>query len=476
MTARLNLNQQSIRREYQERIIQFGEGNFLRAFINWMVQEMNNKLDFNTSSVVVVPTPRGSVATLNEQDGLFTLCVRGLKDNKVVEELSLIRSISRGVNEYQDFDAYLQLAEDPAMRFITSNTTEAGIAYDASNQFTDRPALSFPGKLTQLLFHRFEYFKGDASKGFIVLPCELIEDNGGQLKKIILQYADLWSLGSEFKAWIETANVFCNTLVDRIVPGYPAAVAADIEKEKGYVDKLVVEAEPFHLFVIEAPQWVKEEWPADKAGMNVLFVDNLEQYRTRKVRILNGLHTVMTPVAYLKGLDTVREAVEDPEIAAFLDTALYQEIIPTLDLDKKELTTFAEDVKQRFLNPFLKHALLSISLNSASKFKTRVLPSILEHVEKFDKLPENLCYSFAALLAFYRGTRGGQTIELKDDASVLALTSGLWADVTEGKIGIYVLVETILSKAEIWGKDLTTVNGLVEKVAEQLGAVLKTIK
>jgi len=470
---KLSLQQQNIDRKYKERIIQFGEGNFLRAFVDWIVDDMNDKLDFNTSAVLVQPIEKGMVDKINEQDGLYTLVLRGLKNGEACEEAKVIKSVSRGLNPYADCESFLSLADNPDMRFIVSNTTEAGIVFSADDKFENSPAKTFPGKLTQLLYRRFKSFTGDIAKGFIIMPCELIDRNGDNLKKAVVQYVEKWGLGQAFLSWVIEANVFCNTLVDRIVPGYPASTAKAIEEKQGYEDGLIVEAEHFHLWVIEGPQWIKEEWPTEKAGLNVLFVDDMTPYRTRKVRILNGAHTVMTPVAYLAGIDTVREAVEDPKMGKFIEDALMNEIIPTLDLPKEELLSFAEEVKDRFRNPFVRHALMSISLNSVSKYKARVLPSVLQFYKINNTLPSNLIYSLAALMAFYRGKRGEETIAVNDDKEILDLFAQVWSSHATGELSIEALVWKILSNVSFWGEDLNQIGGMTEKVSACLTDILE---
>ena len=363
-------------KQYTEKIIQFGEGNFLRAFIDWIIWKTNQKTDFNASVVVVQPIDRGMVDMLNEQDCLYHLNLQGIDEGKPVDSIEMIDVISRGINPYRDFEDYLKLAEQPEMRFIISNTTEAGIAFDPECKFTDRPALSYPGKLVQLLYHRFEHFKGDMSKGFIIFPCELIFENGKHLKECIRQYIDLWGLGDEFRNWFENACGVYSTLVDRIVPGYPRDNAAQICERIGYQDNLLDKAEIFHLWVIEAPQSVAAEFPADKAGLHVLFVPSEAPYHERKVTLLNGPHTVLSPVGYLSGLDTVRECCEDEIVGKFVDKVMYEELMSTLNLPKEELVKFADDVKDRFVNPFVKHFVTSIMLNSFPKYKTRDLPGL----------------------------------------------------------------------------------------------------
>ena len=391
------LNRNTVQADsYTERILQFGEGNFLRAFANWMIHEMNHHANFDAGTVVVQPIANGLIKTLNDQDGLYTLYMNGIKNGKVLSERKVVDCIKRGINPYEDYDTYLANAENPNLRFVISNTTEAGISYNPEDKLDDAPQASFPGKLTALLYKRFQFFNGASEKGMIVMPCELIDRNGDNLKKIVLQYAFDWNLDKDFISWINNYNIFCNTLVDRIVPGYPRDKMDTITEELGYIDNLVVEGEQFHLWVIEAPDSVKNEIPAKTCGLNIVFTNNMEPYRTRKVRILNGAHTSLVPVSYLYGIDKVRESLEDQVVGKFIQNAIFEEICPTLDLPEQELIQFSNAVLERFRNPYLEHDLLSISLNSMSKYKTRVLPSVLEYIKKENALPKRLLFSLAA--------------------------------------------------------------------------------
>jgi tagaturonate reductase len=452
---------------YTERILQFGEGNFLRAFANWMVQEMNTKADFDGGVVVVQPIEQGLVEMLNDQDGLYTLYLNGIKNGKAISEHQVIDCIQRGINPYQEFDAYMANAENPDLRFVISNTTEAGINYDVTDKLQDTPQKSFPGKLTALLHKRFKHFGGASDKGLIIIPCELIDRNGDNLKKIIFQFAEDWNLGEAFVQWINEDNIFCNTLVDRIVPGYPRDKIDSITEALGYKDNLVVEGEQFHLWVIEGPKTVKEEFPADACGLNVVFTDNMEPYRTRKVRILNGAHTTLVPVGYLYGIDKVRESLEDPVVGSFLKDAIFEEICPTLDLSDEELKQFSSDVLDRFRNPYLEHALMSISLNSISKYKTRVLPSVLEFINRKNALPKRLLFSLAALIAFYKGDRNGEHIALKEDQKVLDFFTEQWASKDSSTV-----VKNVLANTDFWGCDLMEIKGIQELVAINLENIL----
>ncbi len=414
----------------KEKIIQFGEGGFLRGFADWMLQQVNDKTDFDGSVVVVQPIENGMCDMLTEQNCVYTHVCRGLEGVDVAK----INVISRCVKPYDDFDAYLALAENPDFRFIISNTTEAGICFLSSDKITDRPAKSFPGKLTQLLKKRYEKGLG----GFVFLPCELIDKNGANLKKCVLQYADLWNLGDGFKSWIEQKNVFCNTLVDRINTGYPKDEEIDID------DRMLNTSEYFHLWVVEGYDKLFDEIPFDKCGLNVILTDNLEMYRTRKVRILNGAHTSLVPYALLSGFDTVKSCIDDAKMNEFLRKCIFEEIIPTLDLPENELKEYANSVLTRFANPYIKHYLSSIALNSVSKFKVRVLPSITEYIKRYNKMPENLLFAFAKLIEFYK------TDMTNDDPQVTEFMKN--ADLKD-----------VLANTELWGEDLTYLEGGILK-------------
>lgn len=462
------LNRRTVQNNtYTERILQFGEGNFLRAFANWMVHEMNHQANFDAGVVVVQPIDNGLIKLLNNQDGLYTLYMNGIKNGKVLSESKVIDCIQRGINPYEDYSGYLANAENPNLRFVISNTTEAGISYNAKDKLEDAPQASFPGKLTALLYKRFQFFKRASDKGMIVIPCELIDRNGDNLKKIVLQYAADWNLGKDFISWVENDNIFCNTLVDRIVPGYPKDKMDTITKELGYKDNLVVEGEQFHLWVIEAPETVKNEIPAEACGLNIVFTDNMEPYRTRKVRILNGAHTSLVPVGYLYGIDKVRESLEDELVGKFLQNAIFEEICATLDLPEEELKQFSNDVLDRFRNPYLEHALISISLNSTSKYKTRVLPSVLEYINRENALPKHLLFSLAALIAFYKGNRNGESIPLNDDQSALDFFTDQWA-----KGDVKTVAKETLQNLDFWGIDLTQFDGILDEVTKNLEAII----
>ncbi len=453
---------------YPERILQFGEGNFLRAFVDWIVYNMNKKLDFNAGVVVVQPIPNGMVDMLNDQDGLYHLNLQGINHGETIDSLELIDVITRGLNPYTRFDEYLKLAENPEMRFVVSNTTEAGITFDPSCQFTDQPASSYPGKLTQLLYHRFTTFQGDPSKGWLIFPCELIFHNGTELNAAILRYIEHWNLGSEFENWYKTACGVFSTLVDRIVPGYPKDSIGSILDRTQLEDKLVVQAEIFHLWVIEAPEWVEKEFPASKAGLNVLFVPSEKPYHDRKVTLLNGPHSALAPVAYLAGLNTVRESVEHEIVGRFVDQVVFDELLKTLDLPETELRKFANDVLDRFRNPFVKHFVTSIMLNAFPKFKTRDIPGLKIYNQRFGKLPKGLVLGLAAIITYYKGgvRADGAPVVPNDDVAIVQLLSDLWATGSIDKV-----VKGVLGAEFIWGEDMNEITGLAELLAELLTSI-----
>lgn len=453
---------------YPERIIQFGEGNFLRAFVDWMIQEMNEKADFNSSVVVVQPIEKGMVDMLNKQDCLYHVNLQGLENGEKVNSLTRIDVISRALNPYADFAAFLHLAEQPEMRFVISNTTEAGITFDPSCKLEDAPASSYPGKLVQLLYHRYKTFNGDRSKGFIIFPCELIFLNGHKLKETIYQYIGLWNLGEDFKDWFTEACGVYATLVDRIVPGFPRKEIDAIQDKLQYNDNLVVQAEIFHLWVIEAPGSVAKEFPADKAGLNVLFVPSEEPYHQRKVTLLNGPHTVLAPVTYLSGVNIVRDACQDKVLGAYIRKVMYDELLETLDLPKDELARFADAVWERFNNPYVDHSVVSIMLNSFSKYETRDLPGLKVYLKRKGKLPEGLVLGLAAIITYYKGEAraDGAACVPNDSVEILQLLQELWATESTRKVA-----EGVLGATFIWKENLNLIPGLTDKVTDLLDAI-----
>ncbi len=426
----------------KETVIQFGEGGFLRGFVDYFFQKLKDKGMFDGSVVIVQPIERGMCEILEKQGCEYNLFLRGIDDGKVVDEHTHIDIISRCVNPYTDNEAYLALAKNPDARFIVSNTTEAGIQFVEDNKLEDAPAKSFPGKLTQLLYKRFKL----GLKGFIILSCELIDHNGEELEKCCLQYADLWELGEEFKSWLTRENDFCSTLVDRIVTGFPRDEHEALCERIGEQDNMMDTAEIFHLWVIQGDH--EDELPLQKAGFHVVWTDNVDPYKKRKVRILNGAHTSMVLAARLYGLETVGQCLKDQKVSALLKKCIFEEIIPTIG-DTEDNRQFGAAVLERFSNPFIKHLLLSIALNSVSKFKARVLPTILEYKEAKGSYPQGLTFSLAALIAFYR------TDEANDDEAVMAFMRDA-------------SVADILAKEAYWGQDLS---GLLPLVQEYYGLI-----
>jgi len=458
---------------YPERVIQFGEGNFLRAFVDWQIDLLNEHTDLNAGIVLVRPIDSTFPPSLSTQDGLYTTIIRGLNEQgEAVSDSRLIRSVNREISVYSQYDEFLKLAHNPEMRFVFSNTTEAGISYHAGDKFDDAPAVSYPAKLTRLLFERFTHFSGEADKGWVIIPCELIDYNGDALRELVLRYAQEWALPAAFTQWLNDANTFCSTLVDRIVTGYPRDEVAKIEAELGYHDSFLDTAEHFYLFVIQGPTSLAQELRLDQFPLNVLIVDDIKPYKERKVAILNGAHTALVPVAFQAGLDTVGEAMNDTQICAFVEKAIYEEIIPVLDLPRDELESFASAVTGRFRNPYIKHQLLSIALNGMTKFRTRILPQLLKGKEQNGKLPTRLTFALAALIAFYRAERNGESYPVQDDAHWIERYQQLWSQHGDRQISTTELVRSILAVSEHWEQDLTQIPGLVEQVSLDLDAIL----
>lgn len=421
------------RRTRDVRVLQFGEGNFLRAFVDYMFDIMNERGLFDGSIVLVKPIQFGNLEQFAKQDYNYTVLLRGLKDGGEYVEKRVITSVSDAVDSYGEYGRYMDYAKCPTLRFIVSNTTEAGIVYDESDSFSLCPPNSYPGKLTKFLYERFTAFDGAADKGLIILPVELIDDNGIELHRCVLKQIENWGLGESFRSWVEEACVFTSTLVDRIVTGYPKTEYEKLWEELGYEDRLLDTAEPFALWVIESAKDISDELPLVKAGLPVIFTDNQKPYKQRKVRILNGAHTSFVPASYMAGNDTVGESMKDADFAGFMHDVIYDEVIPTLDLPKEDLLNFAGEVKNRFENPFIRHELLAIALNSVSKWRARCLPSVVEYYKRFNRTPRRFAFSLAALINFYCSAERGDaslvghrtvdgrenTYPIRDDAAVL---------------------------------------------------------
>ncbi len=463
---KLNRNNTGLEEKLPIKIVQFGEGNFLRAFIGYAFQELNKTANFNAGIAVVQPIDKGLVKLLNNQDGLYTLFMKGVKKGKEIQEIELINNIVKGVNPYTDFKDYLSLAKEESLEFIISNTTEAGIAYVASDTPEMQPPSSFPAKLTVLLYERFKHFKGDKNKGLTIIPCELINHNSETLKAFILQYISDWNLVDDFKTWLLESNSFHSTLVDRIVPGYPRAEIEAYNAQLDYEDNLIVAAEAFLLWVIEGGEELKAKLPFEKTDLDVKIVDDMQPCRTRKFRILNGAHTAMVPFSILYGNTTVKESVDNDFTGPFIQKAVFEEIVPTLDMDKDELNSFSDEIFDRFRNPFIIHNLSSIALNTVSKFKVRVLPSLLEYVNIHKKLPTNLTFAFASLIRFYKGTFNGKDLPINDSEEIVANFADIWNNKDYN-----VIANAVLSNKEYWDKDLTKVENLSNAIAFALAEI-----
>lgn len=449
------------------KILQFGEGNFLRAFVDWILQDLNDNGVINSDVAVVQPMPSGRVKDLEKQGGLYTLCLDGIDKGEKVQKRQIIDVLRDFINPFEEYEKYLAYAKSEELEVVISNTTEAGIALDASDTDFSVCPKSFPGKLLALLEARYNHFNGDKSKGLAIIPCELIDHNGDELKRVLLELAKLKGMDAGFVDWLTSANHFTSTLVDRIVPGYPRDAAGQICEETGFQDNNIVKGEIFHLWVLQKEPFVQEKLPADKSGLNVIFADDITPYKQRKVKILNGSHTAMVPVAYLSGIDTVRESVTDEDVGRFVQELVNEEIKPTIDLPKNEMDAFASSVIERFMNPFIRHELMSIALNSTTKFKTRLLPTYNDFRRKFGKSPRHILFSFASLVVFYRGKRGDEDIALNDSPEYLEFWKELWKldDYSE-------IAKRALSKEDLWEQNLAVddnaalVAGYIESIVK----------
>ncbi len=457
------------------KVVQFGEGNFLRAFVDYMIDIANEKDLFGGDIVLIKPIEFGDLSRFHAQDCQYTVSLRGIDNGEAKVQNRIITSVKDAVGACEEYEKYNDLAKIDTLRFVVSNTTEAGIVYDENDKFELCPPNTFPGKLTKFLYTRFQEFNGAEDKGLIMLPVELIDDNGMHLKECVLKQCDNWKLPEEFKKWVNTACVFTQTLVDRIVTGYPRDSVNDLWNEWGYKDEICVTAEPFALWVIESEKDISAELPLDKAGLPVVFTKDHHPYKQRKVRILNGAHTSFVLAGFLAGNDIVLECMNDRIIRSFIENTIFTEIIPTLTLSKEECEEFAKAVLSRFDNPYVKHALLSISLNSVSKWKARCMPSFVGYIDKFGKVPEHLAFSIAALCAFYTGSeirdkalighRDGKEYNIMDDMKVLEF----FRDNSSKDSKEY--VKAVLSNKAFWDRDLSQIPGVLTKVSGYLDKI-----
>ena len=462
---KLNRKSTGLENRLPIKVVQFGEGNFLRAFVDYAFQRLNNEVDFNAGIAVVQPLKDGMVNMINDQDGLYTLFMNGIKKGEKIQDIQLISNIVKAINPYSDFADYLDLAKEPALQFVVSNTTEAGIEFLDTDTPDMQPPAAFPAKLTVLLHERFKHFNGDTSKAVTIIPCELIDYNSETLKKCILQYCDLWNLDAAFVKWVSEDCTYHSTLVDRIVPGYPRAEIEEYNSKLDYQDNLIVAAEPFFLWAIEGGEDLKAKLPFDKTDLNVKIVDDIRPFKMIKVRILNGAHTAMVPVSLLFGNQLVMETVNGGFTGPFVDNVIV-EISETLPMDKNEISAYAEEVMDRFRNPFIKHALADIALNSISKFKVRVLPSLLGYYTTNKKLPTSLTFSLACLIQFYKGTWNNEALPVKDTPELVEAFKKAW------ELGnLESVVAAVLANTDFWDEDLNKVEGLSQALVHALNEI-----
>ena len=463
------------KKERPVKVLQFGEGNFLRGFVDYMIDIANEKGEFDGDIVLVKPIEFGSLERFRAQESQYTVSLRGIVDGEATIQNRIVTSVTDVVAAHEEYEKYSAFAKLDSLRYIVSNTTEAGIVYDENDRLDMCPPASFPGKLAKFLYERYRHFNGATDKGLVMLPVELIDDNGIHLKECVLKQADNWKLEEAFKTWLKEACIFCSTLVDRIITGYPRGEDEKLWEEWGYRDELIVTGEPFALWVIECPKDISVEFPLHKAGLPVIYTDNQKPYKQRKVRILNGAHTSFVLASFLAGNDIVLESMKDEIVFKFMKETIFDEVIPTLTLPRKDLEDFAQAVITRFNNPYVKHALLSISLNSVSKWRARCMPSFLGYVDAKGELPAHLTFSLAALMAFYKGTeirdkalvghRDGQEYQIMDDRAVLEF----FAQNSEKPSAEF--AQSFLENTEFFGQDLTQINGLVDAVASYLDEI-----
>lgn len=460
------LSKEIAEKEYRKiKIMQFGEGNFLRAFTDWIIQKMNDSGKYEGHVVVVQPLSFGRVKELEEQDGLFTLYLQGLNNGEVVKTHEVIDVLDDFINPYSQYDKFLKYAESEDLEVVISNTTEAGIVLDESDIDFENTPKTFPGKVLALLRRRYEHFNKDTTKGLSFICCELIDYNGEELRKCVLGLAKVKGYEQEFINWINEACHFTSTLVDRIVPGYPRDEIKEITEELGYIDNNIVKGEIFHLWVLQKEETIERLFPCDKVGLNVIYADSITPYKQRKVKILNGCHTCLVPVAYLYGIDTVRESIENEHIGQFTKEFVFDEVVPTIKLPHDQMVSFANSVFERYLNPFVRHELMSIALNSISKYKARVMQTVKDYYEINNALPTHAMFSLASLIKFYFGERNeNEVIKLNDDPKYLKFFAKLKErDLSEAEI-----VKEVLANQDMWQEDLNQFANMHEVVTSYL--------
>ncbi|WAH38046.1 tagaturonate reductase [Alicyclobacillus dauci] len=459
---------------YPERVLQIGEGNFLRAFTGWAIHLLNQNGAFCGRIVVVAPRPSGAdnIAKINRQDGLYTVWLRGIEGGQNVDHAEIVTSVSRGIDPYRQWDDFLRCAESRDIDIVISNTTEAGMTYTEEVYDPAKPLASFPGKLTAYLYHRYLHFQGDPDTGLTILPCELVEHNGELLKEIVLRHASEWGLSQDFRAWVQSANHFCNTLVDRIVTGFPDECDRQLFTERtGYEDALLTVGEPFFLWAIEAGESLRERLPGQRFGINIRVAQSITPYTLTKVRILNGAHTAMSAVALLEGIQTVGEVMADPTVKDFIVGIIQDEVIPVLShhgVSEADSNAFAQSVIERFENPFIHHEIANLALNGLSKIGARIVPTIVEYEQLTGDAPSLLSISFAAQLLYYRDVAKYQSV-VRDNLAHVRLIQDVWSQ--ERQLVLDETVRRLLAMDSIWGLDLCSVTGLTAKVTEAISQI-----
>ena len=449
------------------RILQFGGGNFLRGFVDYFVDIYNDTCDKELGVVVVKVTPNGNYEDWRSQDGLYYVSTKGVEGGKTLEDYRLIKCISTILSAYGEWEDYLKSATQPALNIIISNTTESGLRLAEGEELEDAPPASFPAKLTKWLWHRYLHFQGAPEAGCLIIPCELLIENGKLLKKLILQTAQNWALDPDFMEWLELYNHFCDTLVDRIIPGVPQEKKPEYWKQLGYTDHMITEGEPYHIWVVKGGKELKQRFPIDDSGLNIVFTEDLEPYRKRKVRILNGAHTALVPVALLMGVKTVYEAMSTDMTRKFLVAFLEREVLPGMDMPMDELMAYKNDIVDRFDNPFVVHFLQTISLNTFSKIKVRLLPTLEAWYQEHHRPPVLLSLSLACWIYFYRGYYDSFSFKLKDEPVVINKMQECWEQY--GTAADYAeIVYDFLSWETFWGQDLTRYSGLHQSITQNM--------
>ena len=468
----LNRNTANVHQKYPARILQFGGGNFLRGFVDWIIHRYNQQSTHEKLGIVVVKVrEQGSYQEWKDQQGLFHLFTKGFKNGKTIDKRSLITSVVSVLESHSDWKEFLLSAEQTDLNIIISNTTESGITFD-SNDLKDKIPSTYPGQLTAWLFNRYKYFKGHSKAGCTIIPCELLLDNGQLLKEKVREYSLHWALDHEFLTWLDKRCTFCNTLVDRIVTGVKQDDFAANCERVGFNDVMMTEGEPYLLWAIECDRDIGAKLPLDRIGLNVFFTKDLSDFRERKLKILNGAHTAMVPVGMLLGIQTVGDFLKKPELTNFLEKLIFEEIIPNLEVDQESCHKFAHEVMDRFRNPFLEHRLESISLNSISKFNTRVKPSLKDYVNRTGQIPERLSLALSSLLVFYRGELADKTFTPNDDEGKIKRLQNHWNSNSSELVTVE-MVNNILSDELLWEEDLSKISGFSEIVCKQLSEILE---